>query len=660
MTIYRSSGKNTEVYEEYELYTKEYVENVGGKSNFLAKGGTTIGENPKTAKPLEIRNLYVKVRLAEDYKGEFGFDWVDVNPDTLEIEKIQDVPYEEVEYFYKEDPNGLGNIVKKSADEMGAKHAIQRHYEFSPISKFIDIPYVLLMPTKKAVLSAEIILWQGAINEDVVAITGDEFYEFTIIGGEKEGKTAKKKVTAAEKIKFEVECLKPGAIDKTYEFKHSNPITGSPAAVGGVRMMENKVLKLKFRIIALVSSDGSPSTKAKALFQKFNDKGIADYLNKNSLNQAGYEVEIENQEMFENLGSTDVDDYLFAFDKEDWTKRNLFSVDKDRKKYTLVKGEDKFDIEQQEGQIGDFIEQDGVDEKGDKKYKVTTNDIDFITIKEYKNKLKSKNKSYETGGIIILSDLECTDSSIAAYSRISPVNHYALLIYSSGIDVKVNYAHEIGHMLGLEHTFFENEDIKSFEKSKKYMADLQKYAKTIEQGNYKYYPSKKLVTRKELIIKALDDCKISIRKEIDKSTLKYKQNEKLNGNFTINSLETINGKPETVTKNVSKQEFLTISRTRIEGLENQEKTNTLALEKFRQKTGFYINFEDENEFYLFKEDLLSIIEDYKKYYIKLISSNYNRYLQKKTTNIMDYGDADKRIRFLNHQILIMRGDYENY
>lgn len=57
MTIYRSSGKNTEIYEEYELYTRQYVENVGGKSTFTAKEGTTFGDSPKTAKPLEVSNL---------------------------------------------------------------------------------------------------------------------------------------------------------------------------------------------------------------------------------------------------------------------------------------------------------------------------------------------------------------------------------------------------------------------------------------------------------------------------------------------------------------------------------------------------------------------------------------------------------------------------
>lgn len=651
MTIYRSSGKNTEVYEEYELYTKEYVENVGGKSNFAAKGGTTIGENPKTAKPLEIRNLYVKVRLAGEYKGEFGFDWVDVNPDTLEIEKIQDVPYDNVEYFYKEDPNGLGNIVKKSADEMGAKHAIQRHYEFSPISKFIDIPYVLLMPTKKAVLSAEIILWQGAINEDVVAITGDEFYEFTIIGGEKEGKTAKKKVTAAEKIKFEVECLKSGAIDKTYEFKHSNPITGSPAAVGGVRMMENKVLKLKFRVIALVSSDGSPSTKAKALFQKFNDKGIADYLNKNSLNQAGYEVEIENQEMFTNLDTADVDDYLFAFDKADWTSKNYYSIEEREKPKLDSNGYRTGEMAKYNAEtVFEDVKIDTGKKDKDNKPIINTLSIDYITIDEYTKKLKIKNKGY-SGGVIILVDGECKEIDTGAFSRTSPLDHYSLTIYSKNIERSEDYAHEIGHMLGLSHSFYKEKEVDSFNNSKKYYNDLKNRLQEIKDSNLPsyYYTTQKC--KKATLISGLEKYNTKFKNYITEKKELISRAKTSNGTFTYDG------------KNITKVEFISLSQKEI-----TEKTGFIENNKkaiFDANTMIKRDFLDEfvvpYKFYLLKNDVLILNSEFIKFYEtewNQIINNYVRFKQSSTLNVMDY--YVEGIRYLSHQIKIMRGDYQNY
>ncbi|WP_278010485.1 hypothetical protein [Flavobacterium gyeonganense] len=449
MTIYRSSGKNTEIYEEYELYTREYTENVGGKSTFTAKGGTAFGDEPETAKPLEITNLYVKVRLNDNYNGEFGFDWVDVNPETKEIEKMQDVPFSEVEYFYKKDPaNPLGgDIVEKSTDEIGAKHAIQDHYKFNPISKHVDIPYVLIKPGQSITLSAEIMLWQAEITDDVIAITGDEFYEFEIVGGEKEGKTAKKKLTEAGKLDLKITCLKAGS-EKTYDFNHSNSTTGSHA-VGGLTMMENKVLTLKFRVIALVSADGTPNEKAKALFQKFKDNDIKKYLNEKSLNQAGYEIEIENQLMFDQLDSTDLDDYFYAFDKEEWGKKELFKENhvKTRKKlqisYTKDGKEVRTETEIQE--IKDVISEDT---------------IDYTTINLYKEKLKSKSQIYNKA-LIVLADYECEKDKVGAFSRTFPLDHNALFVYSSNKDGGT-YAHEIAHMLGLTHTFIREKNKKSF------------------------------------------------------------------------------------------------------------------------------------------------------------------------------------------------------
>ncbi|MBE0393076.1 hypothetical protein [Flavobacterium sp. PL002] len=57
-------------------------------------------------------------------------------------------------------------------------------------------------------------------------------------------------------------------------------------------------------------------------------------LNKNSLNPAGYEVEIEN---YDAMDGTNVDDYFYAFDKEDWTKNELFKQNQVKtKKHILI------------------------------------------------------------------------------------------------------------------------------------------------------------------------------------------------------------------------------------------------------------------------------------------------------------------------------------
>ncbi|MBZ4043818.1 hypothetical protein [Flavobacterium hibisci] len=662
------------------MYTREYIENVQGKSSFTAKGGTTYGNKPETAKPLEITNLYVKVRLNDDYNGEFGFDWVDVNPETKEIEKIQGVPFSEVEYFYKKGatPTDLGDIVAKSGDEMGAKHAIQDHYKFNSISKYVDIPYVLIKPNQEITLSAEVILSQGVINEDVIAITGDEFYEFEIIGGEKEGKTSKKKLTEAGKIDFKVKCLQAGT-DKTYEFKHSSPMSGSHP-VGGINMMENKVLKLKLRVIALVSSDDNPNEKAKVLFRKFKDNDIKKYLNENSLNQSGYEVEIENQAMFDGLETVDLDDYFYAFDKEDWTTKKYYNLEErerpklDSNGYGTKKPDGTWEMEKYNAET--LFEDIKVDSgKKDKENKpiMTTKSVDSVTAEEYAKKLKSKTKSY-LGGLIILADGECKERGTGAFSRTSPLDHYGLVVYSKNIESKDTYSHEIGHMLGLPHLFYDSKEKESYKiaresilgnglpkqnpdgtNSDKYRAGLIKMLNEINVANDIYYGWSNLQAIKQDVIDALLRCNRKNLAYVDSQNAKKTADLAYYIRFGPN--DRINYSDRTYK---TKKEHFEVFDKNINGANKRISQNTQVIKELRENDSK--NYENiEQSMWFIRTDLVNLLKqniDYSKEIINQIHSNYIMFKQKSTLNQMDY--YINRLRYLSNQILIMRKDYKNY
>lgn len=665
MTIYRSSGKNTEIYEEYELYTREYIENVQGKSSFTAKGGTTYGNKPETAKPLEITNLYVKVRLNDDYNGEFGFDWVDVNPETKEIEKIQGVPFSEVEYFYKKGatPTDLGDIVAKSGDEMGAKHAIQDHYKFNSISKYVDIPYVLIKPNQEITLSAEVILSQGVINEDVIAITGDEFYEFEIIGGEKEGKTSKKKLTEAGKIDFKVKCLQAGT-DKTYEFKHSSPMSGSHP-VGGINMMENKVLKLKFRVIALVSSDDNPNEKAKVLFRKFKDNDIKKYLNENSLNQSGYEVEIENQAMFDGLETVDLDDYFYAFDKADWTTKNYYNLEErerpklDPNGYGTKKPDGTWEMEKYYAKtVFEDIEVDSGKKNKENKPIMNTKSVDSVTTEEYIKKLKGKTKFY-SGGLIILVDGECKEKGTGAFSRTSPLDHYALVVYSKNTGAKDTYSHEIGHMLGLPHLFFDLKEKESYKIARENILGngssdnigIKKRIDNIKNDKGLHYGYKRIIAIKSSIISKLENYNNSRLGEITKE----KKERDAKKAYYINYKDS-----DKVGVTQTKKEYFDIWNSNIKKIEDYVEDNKKAILDLKNRPGN--NYETtELQKWFIRTDLISLLNEEFEYYKMLINqvhSNYIIFKQGTTKNMMDY--HNKREFFLSNQINIMRSDMQNY
>ncbi|MDI9312155.1 MAG: hypothetical protein QM535_18215 [Limnohabitans sp.] len=661
------------------------------------QGGVVYGNNPKNIPPMEVVKTIIKTRLKENYNGEFGFDWLDVNPFSREIEKIQGVDFSNVEYFYKagNTPDDLGNILSVQGNEIAAKDAVANSYQLNRVGAYVDMPYVLMKKGQEIILQTQVEIYEGELTNDTLSITGDDYFEFELVGGTKTGKRSEIKLSSKEqKIDLKVTCLQEIARQKTYEYKYKNDVFHVEIGVGGLTMMENTTLKLKFRVIALVSNENDPNSKAKALFKKFKEAGIRDYLNKNSLNQAGYEVEIEN---FDAMDGADVDEYFYAFDKADWLKRNLFEVDLERKKYTEVKdkeGNYEFDIKPQEGQLKMVYEKEIVlDEQGNKKNVRLNTDLDTITSNEYQNKLKIKSKSTEAG-LIIISDLECSDMSIAGFSKVFPVNYKNLFIFSNGIVSNTTFAHEIGHMLCLEHIFMEEKekeelDIKrneiinyKNERIEKCKQELNKEIinNQISPKDTNLKPLKKQIksltpfTSYIIRKKTLNEC---IKNSNSFITLKIQYiNESI-----ISISNTLNDKKEYATytlnnEKVSKKVYIDAMKTNLDNNKNNLAYYTEKLNKnltaLDELSKFSNNsfFDFRKEFFLLYEDCLKIFSDY-LYKLsnewEVVKSNYLMFQYKSTKNLMDYGqvisekkDSVIKNRLMAYQILIMRKDYENF
>jgi len=576
-----------------------------------------------SSEPKEISKVYVKVRTLETYNGEFGFDWLDVDPETMEIQKIQGVSFDDVEYFYKKgnSPQDLGDIIPVSQDTAGTIQAIQENYDLINFCDYVDTPFVLIKPGQPATLSLEV-FFEGESQDDYISITGDEYYDFEIKGGEKNGNTTKKKIVAKEQLQLTIKCSKE-SLDKKYFFLHTG--AKGPREIGGLNMMENKELKLKFRVIALVSNEGNISAKAKALFTKFKDNGVTEYLNKNSLNQAGYKVEIENQEMLTNLDnpSVNLDDYLYAFDKEDWTRKKYYKLDNN--------------VEMLFRDIN--IDTGKTNEKGEPI--IIVKSIDYVTIEEYNKKLKEK----YSGGLIILTDGKCMGAA-GAFSRFDPFNHYALFVYSPNIEAKQTYAHEIGHMLGLNHTFYLGD-----EGFKEKWDGLSEYKSNIVgiEAKSGIFDIPETTTHRLLILEALDKTNIFLQNEIRKRKSDYSKAKQSNGSFSWEE------------KPISKSSFLEKSLAIITEKENNQKSNIQAMKDFLlTKDNIYINYKkiDNSSYFILKKYILKIKRDYLKYYSFFLSKNYLLYKKGSTNNIMDYYNI--RNYFNAYQIKIMREDYENY
>jgi hypothetical protein len=448
-------------------------------------------------------------------------------------------------------------------------------------------------------------------------------------------------------------------------------------------------LKLKFRVIALVSSDNNPNAKAQALFKKFKDEGIKDYLNKNSLNQVGYEVEIEN---FDAMDAADVDDYFYAFDKTDWgsPSKNLFTANHTKQKKIVTISWDPsgnpIKTETTGSKTVDVIAYEG--------------DIDGVTAEEYKKKLTSKFKSYN-GGLIILAEYEAKPDNVGAFSQTFPMDHNLLFVYSSNNDGQT-YAHEIGHMLGLTHTFItinpstNTDNIKEYENKKKAINDyiIENITPTklkIESEKFSnrgrplgkqvksitWFKKGHIALRKDTLISCIDNSnsyfEAAIRdynvqiSAVNNSTNYTMPKKGQDGKWILNpdgkTVRQFPTTPALFKKRLIEQKG---------EYEKYKENNTASKSKLQSILhNKYIKF--ESEFDLVSEDALKIYEDYLEKLMQeweQMISNYLYFVKNSTKNIMDYTppeydiktrkNINQCIRFLHHQILIMRKDYENY
>ncbi|EKT3967183.1 hypothetical protein NTJ12_002265 [Flavobacterium psychrophilum] len=87
--IYKSSKKLIENYEECEIFTNKYTENVKNKSEWIAEKGTHFKKPKKPPLAKTIAKCVVEYRPCKDWKGEFGIDWPRKNDSKMAV----DIPY---------------------------------------------------------------------------------------------------------------------------------------------------------------------------------------------------------------------------------------------------------------------------------------------------------------------------------------------------------------------------------------------------------------------------------------------------------------------------------------------------------------------------------------------------------------------------------------
>ncbi|MBZ4043816.1 hypothetical protein [Flavobacterium hibisci] len=299
---------------------------------------------------------------------------------------------------------------------------------------------------------------------------------------------------------------------------------------------------------------------------------------------------------------------------------------------------------------------------------LTEDEIDYKTIEAYKTKLMSKSKTYN-GGLLILSDYE-SPSQTVAFSRTTPIDYYALLIYSNGIEKKENYAHEIAHMLGLPHSFYTDKEKEAYNNAREnilgngkppkkpdgtpnndYKGGILKTIQKTKSSDYTYYPHIGITSLKGDILKSLDNL---IAKEKDIIFQNNKDKER------IKTIYKNYPDSHTVNATQTKAQYINVCDTYINTANRIITENNLAKEELSNKNSLgYVRLDSLANY--IKTDYLNLLNQNYKYYESVINQIHYNYItlkQGSTKNIMDYNNT--KVMYLHNQIKTMRDDIKNY
>ena len=380
-----------------------------------------------------------------DYKGEYGIDYCEMDSDFQNIKRFQRTRVKDINYIFDKNTNQF-----KSATSFAEKQAAvkEQYYKKTLFGKEYYATWILLPKgkTAKLTLTTFFISEKKKVNKPKEGEMAKEFLcfsentNFLIKGkGVTNGGIIELK---KHKKEYDIEIESLNTFSDTQYIKIEDE-EGNIAGI--IEMAPNIIEELEIKIIPVIFYDKNNhplsfiENEAKKLYNKVKQNDLIDKLNNHSLNQAGIKCTIvPNPNGIQYICFSEIpnkDKFLDGDKVKDWdfekADRGIFPI-----LWTNEDGERPF----VEKLTQTFFLSDALEDYYFSKYdlnRVFKGIVIFIMMKEYKGDL-------------------------LAYSQNIPIRNQGVVVFEGGITKLNTYPHEIGHVLGLEHTFFENETEKDF------------------------------------------------------------------------------------------------------------------------------------------------------------------------------------------------------
>ena len=366
--------------------------------------------------------LTVEFEPLPQYDGEYGFDWLKCD-EKNEILKIQTNNISDLEFVFDESKM---EYILISAD-VKLKDKIKEEYKNEQM--LIPNYYLpwLTLSQKQGEIKLNMIslpLNNSDISKSVISFQKNDFYEISI-----DGKTNENiKYTPDGKPKeISIKCLKPSDEIDITAIDEKNRVVGKLRAINNL-----KSYKLPIRLVCLVKNSSTKDVEIAQMITDFKTLNVVDYLNKNSLNQALIETDVEIDAKYE-----------ISFDEDAW---NGTFYDKTNNYFTnrKVSGGKVTYINDE----GETIENANYEHVLDK------------FLRDYKSIFETDGKKFK-GILLFITNINKDPlDKEGGVSRTQPVNFREAIVFKSNLNDKSTYAHELAHALGLEHYFWREAEYK--------------------------------------------------------------------------------------------------------------------------------------------------------------------------------------------------------
>jgi len=450
-----------------------------------------------------------------DYKGEYGIDYCEMDSNFENIKTFQGTDVKKIDYIFDKNTNQF-----KSATSFAEKQAAikEQYYSTTLFGKEYYASWILLPKgkTAKLTLTTFFISKKKKVDKPKGGEMAKEFLCFSentnfLIKGKGVTNGGIIELKKHEK-EYDIEIESLNTFSDTQYIKIEDE-EGNIAGI--IEMAPNETKKLGIKLVPVVVSYRNLKLlketnlqeylneierlkeKGKDLYKKIDTKKLLDELNTHSLSQAGIECFLPpikkdpNKEMIIDSLIVDINnEYKNYWDNKSISFKERELTEEERKKSNHIRCGNPFV----------YIDEDGIEHFNSYEDGVLKEKKMFFLNKLRKDYLNTYSDSLKDITIFVTDEKYDISEKTAAYTFNNPLRYYSIIVFQESILNYSTYAHEMGHLLGLEHTFFKNVeevndtnnaiflDSKAFEeydeelnKNRKYLSNLEDSAKRLEE-----------------------------------------------------------------------------------------------------------------------------------------------------------------------------------